>query len=201
MSTPENPFASPPEIDDDAVVEVVEEAEQIRRQYLRHERAVRSIGDLYFLVGFLLMLGAVCAGSAAFMPTIKSPGTIVLAGVAILQGFLAAATFSIWGGLHLLARKARISAGVVSAFGLFVCPLGAIGSVGFSPAGLVVGLIGTVINGSILYLLFCRKGQMVFSPEYREVMRQTAHMRYKSYFTWIVLAVLLTALIWIIQWV
>ena len=177
MSIEENPFASPPEIDDDAVVEVVGEAEQIRRQYLRHERAIQSVGSLYDIGGIFLLACALVATFAAF----GTAGSAFDIGRAVFFGCIAAVHFAIGRGLNALAPWAAIPVGVLSTIGLLACPIGGVAIAGFSPIVLVVGLIGTVINSYILYLIFGRKGQVVFSPEYREVIRQTPHVKHKSF--------------------
>jgi hypothetical protein len=177
MSTEENPFASPPEIDDDAM-EAASEEEQIRRQYIQHETSVRSIGILYYLGGALLAVGAVGTGIVIISTAQNArPGFLVNFGV-IFYGGLAAVNFAVGRGLRLLARWVRIPVGILSTIGLLWFP------------------VGTVINAYILYLVFCRKGRFVFSLEYREVIRQTPHVRYKtSIIVWILLAVLLAVLI------
>jgi hypothetical protein len=57
---------------------------------------------------------------------------------------------------------ARIGSGILSGIGLLGFP------------------IGTIINGYILYLLFSKKGSMVFSDEYKRVIQQTPHIKYRT---------------------
>src|SRR4030095_8127226 len=77
-------------------------------------------------------------------------------------------------GLRRLRRWARIPTGILSGIGLLGFP------------------IGTIINGYILYLIFSQKGKVVFSDEYRAVIEQTPHIKYRtSIVVWIVLGLLL----------
>ena len=58
MSTPENPYASPAlESGPPPIPTATDEAELIRRRYLKHETSVRSIGVLYYLAALILAVG------------------------------------------------------------------------------------------------------------------------------------------------
>ncbi len=61
--------------------------------------------------------------------------------------------------LRALKPTARIPAGVLAAIGLLEFP------------------VGTLINGYFLYLLFSKKGAMVFSEEYRQIVVDTPEIR------------------------
>ena len=51
---------------------------------------------------------------------------------------------------------------------------------------------GAIINGCIIYLLYSKKGKMVFSEDYKRVIRDTPHVRYQtSNVVWIFLLLLL----------
>ncbi|HKB60455.1 MAG TPA: hypothetical protein VKC56_10480, partial [Gallionellaceae bacterium] len=67
-------------------------------------------------------------------------------------------------------------------------------------AGVLAGLgllgfpFGTVISAFILYLLFSKKGAMVFSDEYKQVIADTPDIKYRtSIIVWIFLALLIAA--------
>jgi len=48
--------------------------------------------------------------------------------------------------------------------------------------------IGTLIHGYILYLYWGTKGRKVFSPEYKQIIAGTPHVKYKtSIIIWILL--------------
>lgn len=146
-------------------------AEETRKQYLKHEASVKSAGFLYYLGGvamFLIGLGGILA---------VRPG-----GVEIVPSFflvvLGVGQFWTGTGLRRLKPWARIPTGILSGIGLIGFP------------------IGTLINGYILYLVFSQKGKMVFSEEYRTVIEQTPHIKYRtSIIVWIVLGLLLALIL------
>ena len=140
-------------------------AEQIRTEHIKHEASVKSIGLLYFLGGTVLLL----LGLLSFF---GGQAVSVLAGLAfagIGAGQIATAI-----GLRKLKSWARIPTGILSGIGLLGFPF------------------GTLINGYILYLIFCRKGATVFSDEYKQVIAETPHIKYRtSVVVWIFLGLLL----------
>jgi DNA-directed RNA polymerase subunit RPC12/RpoP/disulfide bond formation protein DsbB len=146
-------------------------AEQIRKDYIQHEASVKSVGFLYLLGAAVVLLAAV-----GMLLSSRSVGSNAL--VAIL--LLGLAAVQIWTGLGLrrLQRWARIPSGILSGLGLLGFPF------------------GTLINGYILYLLFSKKGTMVFSEDYQRVIEETPQVKYRtSILVWIFLGLLLLALI------
>ena len=82
--------------------------------------------------------------------------------------------FCVGYGLRRLKRWSRVPSGILSGLGLLAIP------------------IGTLINAYILYLIFSKKGKMVFSDEYHDIIKQTPHIKYRtSIVIWVVLGVLL----------
>ena len=167
-------------------------AEEIRRRHLKHEASVRSIGTLYYIsaafwgvatifvavfhVGVLTLVAL--RAEAAGRPPMDPIGLLLMFVGLALYCVLAVVSYFLGRGLRRLNPRMRMPVGILSAIGLLAFPL------------------GTMINGYILYLLFCEKGKIVFSPEYQEVRRQTPHMRYKtSKVVWILLALLLVLLL------
>ena len=150
--------------------------EETRREYLKHEASVKSIGLLYYLGGAaLLLLGMSTLITATRLGTRPSGSEAAgaLVGSAL---FLILGLGQIWvgTGLRRLKRWARVPTGILSGLGLLGFPL------------------GTLINGYILYLVFSRKGRMVFSDEYRAVIEQTPHIKYRtSIVVWILLGLVL----------
>ncbi len=135
-------------------------AEAIRHQHLKHEASVRSIGFLYYFGGaaFLLMgamRGVLATRWAGGVGAADVVTMVILLGLG--AGQIVTAT-----GLRRLRPWARIPTAIISGVGLLAFP------------------IGTLINAYILYLVFSRKGRMVFSEEYRAVMEQTPQIKYKS---------------------
>lgn len=143
-------------------------AEDIRNEHIKHEASVKSVGVLYFIGAFLMVL---LGGMILIAPSGPTGVETVLAGVIIICA--AALHFALGMALRRLKRWAQIVAGIFSGVGLLGFPL------------------GTIINGFILYLLFSKKGKTVFSPEYQEVIAQTPHIKYRtSIIVWIALGIL-----------
>ena len=144
-------------------------AEEMRKQYLKHEASVKSIGILYYFGGAaLFVMGTVLMFSAAAVSGIVGaiPGLFFLGlgGVQLWAGY----------GLRRLKPWARVPTGILSGIGLIGFPL------------------GTIINGYILYLVFSQKGKTVFSDEYRAVIEQTPHIKYRtSLLVWILLILII----------
>ena len=185
----ENPYAAPP-ADADLVMADSQlgsdssQDEVIRREYLSHEASVRSVGTLYYLGSFLLGFSAISMAAFAFLYPIESdlnPTTSVIdlaSTVATLFGLsiylsLSALLFCTARGLRSLRPWARISSGIISAIGLIGFPF------------------GTIINVFILYLLISRKSKVVFSPEYRDIIARTPHIKYKTSLIVKILAIIL----------
>ena len=80
-----------------------------------------------------------------------------------------------WTGLRVrkLNKRSRLMVGILSGLGLLGFP------------------IGTAINGYILYLVFGKKGKIVFSDEYKEAILATPHIKYRtSAFVWVLVGIL-----------
>lgn len=148
----------------------VSNAEETRRKYLNHEASVKSIGALYYLTTAFMLWG----GIDTVLHPITRTGRPMSLGVAVLFIVLAA-VFGVAGtGLRRLQGWARIPTGILATLGLLAFP------------------VGTIINVYVLYLIFSGKGSMVFSPEYREVMAATPHIKYKmSILVWVLLGLVL----------
>ncbi len=144
------------------------DVEDIRNEHIKHEASVKSVGVLYFIGAFFMVL---LGGMILVAPSGPTGVETVMAGGFIICA--AALQFATGLALRRLKRWARIVAGIFSGVGLLGFPL------------------GTIINGFILYLLFSKKGKTVFSPEYQEVIAQTPHIKYRtSIIVWIVLGIL-----------
>jgi hypothetical protein len=149
-------------------------AEEIRKAHIQQEASIKSVGVLYFIGAF----GLFCMGLAQTLPYIGGAGRaeIAVAGAVFLLmsfGFIATGI-----GLRRLRRWARIPTGILSGIGLLGFP------------------VGTLINGYILYLVFSKKGGTIFSPEYRDIIQQTPHIKFRtSTASWIILGVILLLII------
>lgn len=160
----ENPY-SPPQVVD-IPVPLLSDAEVIRKEHLGTEASIKSIGLLYWLgAAFLAVAGF---GLSAEKETAYGPALVaVFAALAILYGFMGFAIrrFKPW---------SRWVAVILTVPGLFKFP------------------VGTLISGYIIYLLLGRKGTMVFSASYQEIIAATPHIKYKtSKWVWIALGALL----------
>ncbi len=148
-------------------------AEEMRKEHLKHEASIKSVGVLYYLGGAgLLLLGifSVSLGGKS------RDGAETAVSIFIAALFLVLGAGQLWvgTGLRRLRKWARIPTGILSGLGLLGFPL------------------GTLINGYILYLIFSQKGKIVFSEEYQAVIEQTPHIKYRtSILVWILLGLVL----------
>ncbi len=167
-----NPYAPPQVTELSAPLSAAAEAESIRRAHIKTEATVKSAGTLYYLGMFLSgMLGvAIVIGFIQ-----KSDRQIVLEGsiilvIALVQGILAY-------GLRRLRSWARWPAVALSIIGLLGFPL------------------GTIISIVILANLIGAKASMVFSPQYKDIIAATPHVKYKSSMAVIILLVILVLIL------
>lgn len=147
--------------------------EMIRKEHIKHEASVQSVGVLYYIGGVFGFL----AGITAFMRGISegNTGDIVLGLIFI---FVSVCQFIVGWGLRRLLGWARIPTIMLSSIGLIGFP------------------IGTLVNGYILYLVVCAKGKVVFSEEYRAVIDATPNIKYKSsMIVWILLGILVLLIV------
>ena len=165
MSAAANPYAPPAaRVDDNVAADSA--AEALRREHIAHEASVRAVGFLYYLGGVLLAIVAL----ASLFVTQKEFGS---AAVALMLAAMAAAQLAAGWGVRGLRKWGQVVGCVLSALGLLAFP------------------VGTLINLYVLYLLLSKKGRTIFSPEYREVVAATPHVKYKtSILVWIFLALL-----------
>lgn len=176
MSAAVNPYA-PPRAHVDDVSGASSEAEEIRREHIKHETSVRSIGMLYYLSGGLmcflsiLMLGGLLASK---LDGLMSGLGLAYLAIGVLMLFVAR-------GVRQLKPWARTTTIVLAAIGLLGFPL------------------GTLINGYILYLMLASKGKRIFADDYKDIIAATPHVKYRtSIVVWIVLGILLLAFIGLI---
>jgi hypothetical protein len=150
-------------------------AEQIRKDHIKHEASVKSVGVLYYLGAIGLgLVGTVFFFGVGFMPRGGGAARLEMPLLAIFFLVLGGLQGWVGFGLRRLRPWARIPSGILAGIGLLGFP------------------VGTLINAYILYLLFSKKGTMVFSEDYQEVMRQTPHIKYRtSIVVWVVLGLLL----------
>jgi hypothetical protein len=125
----------------------VTDSAAVRAEHLRHETAIQMIGLLYFTA-------AVCLLAAGVTVAVLTHGEEAVR-VSIMFGLLAVGFgYSGW-LLRRLDTRARYTASLMAVIALMALP------------------IGTVLGGYVLYLVHCKKGRTILSPEYREVIAAT----------------------------
>ena len=171
----ENPYQTPlaPDPGFTPAGDIPGSPEDIRRKHLGHEASVKSIGLLYYLSGGCLML--IPIGILAECLT-KRASTHDLLPAAVLLG-MAAPQIAVAAGLRRFKSWSRVGGIILGAIGLLAFP------------------VGTLIGGYIIYLLVCAKGSVIFSPEYKEIIAATPHLKRKtSVIIWVLLAIALLVL-------
>lgn len=187
IDPPINPYAAPEAPLGAPVTPSTElaEMEATRRKYLSHEASVKSVGSLHILGAIVLILAVVAMlAASASDPNGNSLPTLLMAGFFV--GLLAL-NLALGIGLTKLQNWARwvdvafmglgvISAGLQTIMSLIMTS----GQPGMIAPILFGNSIGLLINGYILYLLVSSKATVVFSPEYKEVIKATPHIKYKT---------------------
>ncbi len=170
MSATPNPYA-PPKANVDDVVPAGSDAEVIRREHIKHEASIRSVGMLYYISATFVIL----AGLALLVPYLNGMRDEALTGVlAFVYPPLGVLSIFIGRGLRSLRPWARTTCIVLSAIGLLGFPM------------------GTVINGYILYLMLSKKGKRIFESDYPGIVAATPDIKYRtSIVIWILLVLLL----------
>ncbi|MBN1910868.1 MAG: hypothetical protein JW818_14075 [Pirellulales bacterium] len=195
---PTNPYQAPPDVDTmgwQPSSPDLRDAELIRRENLNHEASVRSVGWLFYLGAVLLVFGLIAMIS--LIDRVPLPMEFLLIMIAIYGVMAVASAFSGY-GLRRLRPWARILTGILaslSVLGLLINIVQAVNPDFRGPRAAgnpIFILIGLLLNIYILYLLFSPKGSTVFSAEYKQIIDQTPHIRYRtSIIVWIVLGLLI----------
>lgn len=171
----ENPYASP-EIRDASPLSTETEFERIRRKHINTETSLRTLGTLYYF-GFI---GCLAWGIIWLNAPSDGDGVtrLVNPAIALMLLILALVQLATGFALRKFRQWSRIPAGLLCIGGLFWFPA------------------GTIINGYLLYLIFGKKGRMVFSSNYQEIVAATPHIKSKtSIIAKIAVAVLLFVLL------
>jgi hypothetical protein len=151
--------------------------EEMRNEHLKHEASIRSVGILYYLGGIALIVMGMLGFAAGTGSSGRIESTVfgvIFLGLGVLQILVGT-------GIRRLQRWSRIPVGILSGIGLLGFPM------------------GTLINGYILYLVFSKKGGVVFSDEYKAVIEQTPHIKYRtSIVVWILLALIVALIVFAI---
>jgi hypothetical protein len=149
------------------------DAEAIRRRYLRHEAAVKSIGSLHYLgagVGILVILVA----SALLIRTSRSDPRVSLFALLIaVYTFATAVNFILGRGIRSLNGWARWTDVVFLAIGSLGSLLTLVGGLVSAYSVVVGSSIGLTIQTYMLYLLIGPRSSIIFSPDYRAIVEKT----------------------------
>ena len=162
MTAAVNPYAAPAARVED--IPANPEAEAIRRAHINHEASIKAVGLLYYL-------GAVGGTLAGLVSLFGGAGEAESMFTGLFLVAFGAGSLAAGWGVRALRPWGRIAGCVLSGLGLLGFP------------------IGTVINAYILYLYLSKKGRTIFSPEYKDVIAATPHVKYRtSIVVWIFLA-------------
>lgn len=165
MSTEMNQHAPPSAFVDD--VRRSSEREAIRREHLKHEASVRSIGTMYYAGSVLLSLFGVY-----FLLVAVRSNDFTAWPLAVVSLVFGLASLVVAWGLRRLRRWAASAAAVLSALSLPIVPF------------------GTVIGAYVLVLLRSAKGRRIFARDYASIVAATPHLQPgRSRAVWIVFAV------------
>lgn len=154
--------------------------ESTRKTYLKHEASIQSIGTLYLLGAFFLILAGLGALAGSIIPDASRQEPDIAASLVLFGFLLVVGLFQLRVGLWLrkLNPRARTPATVLSCIGLLGFP------------------VGTLVNVYILYLLRSEKGAVVLSEEYQEIIAVTPHIKYRTpLVTWILAGLLVAFLV------
>ncbi|SIO08906.1 hypothetical protein SAMN05444166_2387 [Singulisphaera sp. GP187] len=178
-----NPYAAP--LADLGAVETERagddsEAEIVRRLYLGHEAAVKSVGSLHYFGAFLGAMGVMGVAVVMTYSVQRDPQLPTFAVLAVYGG-MTVVNFGLGYGLRHLQSWARWTETAFLLLGVLSMVAVMIGLYFTGHGGLVVTyLFVLLIYFYVLYLLLSPKGTMVFSPGYSAIIEKTPHVKYKT---------------------
>ena len=145
----------------------------LRNELISTERMLKSIGYLFYLKSFILILSVVTVGELHLLRNDFSgtDETFVLAVVALILVSLGALSFALGAGFQRLSPWVKLPAGLMSSLGLLS-----------SLNGSVLGLIIAGISLVVIVTIFSRKGRYVLSNEYRSTIEATPEIESKAHF-------------------
>lgn len=150
----------------------------IREQHIRHEVLLKSIGSLYWLTAVVCLVGTIATVSTLSQYGSGADGTIFLFLSTIIYGGMGLASAIVGFGFRALKPWVKFPGTVLSGVGLLGIP------------------VGTIINGYILYLIWCDKGKRVLAEDYAGIIAQTPQVKYKrTVGDWIALGIVVLFLL------
>jgi hypothetical protein len=183
---PLNPYAAPEaELGAPAAAGTDEDlarAEAIRSAYLAHEASVKSLGSLHYLGA--LFFGIAALGLGAYVMTARvgnNPFSAAMTAAAVLYVVMTGLNVALGNGLRGLRPWARWTDAVLMGLSFLSSLLAMVGwLIAQLYAPLLGGSLGLLFQAYILHILLSSKASVVFSPEYREIIARTPHLRYKT---------------------
>lgn len=166
-----NPYEAP--LTFDAPNFPPDDPEVIRKSHINTEASIKSIGGLYYLGAIFLLFagigGFMFAGRLANLENAAGSGFLLILSITLFVFGTAVRKLKSW---------SRIGVGILSGIGLLAFP------------------IGTLINAYILFLTFGKKGRMIFSDRYKEIILVTPHVKCRtSKSVWIILGVFVAIIV------
>lgn len=179
----DNPYKAPgvEEVEAEAVIS---DPERIRQVHLKHEASLKGMGTLLILGAVLVAISfvglfAVPMSSGGGISLPQGPELVII-GV-LLVVFVLQAVVGV--GLRRLAPWSWIPGIIVAGLSILNFP------------------IGSLIGGYFLYLLLAPKGRRILAADYREIVRQTPHIKYRTpVWFWVLLLVLVLGVVGTLAW-
>ncbi|MGQ0799669.1 MAG: hypothetical protein ACT4NL_06115 [Pseudomarimonas sp.] len=175
MVAPLNPYAAPTSSLRDELPSNSSAAESRRRELIRHEMLLKSVGSLYYFYGVFMLLALSVAGKMLILERGLDATSVV---ISIVLTVLMVANFCVGYGF----RRLRPWAGIPGAF--------------LAIPTLLSIPVGTLIGAYVLYLIFCGKGRQVLAADYQAVIAATPHIKYqRTPGDWIALGILVLVIV------
>lgn len=152
-----DPYAVPSAYLEDRPVTDDSAAESLRRMLIRHEIQLKSVGALFYLGGFSMLIMLVVLIPAGLGGAGDLWGTVLIALVLLVGGMYCALGY----GFRRLRPWVRVPGGILTCLGLLSFP------------------VGTLIGAYVLYLMFGQKGRQVLAPAYQDIIAATPQVRYE----------------------
>ena len=175
---PRNPF-EPPKAEIETQADGLEYLEADRQAHIAREKSLRTLGWLNLIgSGMSIIIGF------AFI-LLGEPEGVDMGAWDFVVGLMAG-ILGLWVGWALLKLRKEAQIGIVIQFVIALPGLFEIGG---------IGVWALLLNVLFLYLVFSSRGKRVLKPDYKEVIRQTPHVRYRTpFWLWAILFVLLAFL-------
>jgi hypothetical protein len=141
------------------------DVETKRSTLLHHETSILLIGILHYAAA-----GMLAAAAVALVVINGQPGMRFAALLGLLACGYALAGFM----LRNLDARARYSATIMAALGMFAMP------------------VGSVLSAYVLWLIHIKEGRAVLSPEYREVVAATPQIKCRVTHSTLAVGIVLT---------